>query len=175
MKAGIKVLKKQKINKLKLFISSFLVLVMYYSCTNNNHYDSSELQKEIVDERNDSSVWKRKYFPDSRMILNEGEYINGDTSSGIFRQYNLNGTLDWEAVYEHGEIHGIVRSYHEGYKKNFLHKEGTVLNDKQVGTWKYFYPNGNPKGVEIYDSSGSVKYGVYFAPDGKFEREEFYE
>ncbi len=100
------------------------------------------------------------------MIVNEGEYIADSILSGLFRQYNYDGTIDFEAMYNDGEVDGFYRSYHGDNGFNLVRMEGVISNGNKIGTWKYFYPNGNPRGIEIHDSNGTLTYGLYFFEEG---------
>jgi antitoxin component YwqK of YwqJK toxin-antitoxin module len=122
---------------------------------------------EIFAKYDQHSVWKRKYFKDTKHIKYEGVFIHDTIRNGLFRAYNINGTIAYEYSYINGKLEGIIREFYDIEESKYLKYEGVIHNEKKIGPWKYYYPNGMLEAYEIYDSTSNLIYRYHFDDIGK--------
>jgi len=141
----------------------FLTLIIcIISCKNNNKNDV-----EIFAKHDQQSVWKRKYFKDTRRIKYEAIFKDDTIRNGLFRAYNINGTIAYEYMYSNGQLDGIIREYYDFDESKYLKYEGVIHNDSKIGPWKYYYPDGKLEAFEVYDSTSNLIYRFHFDDIGK--------
>jgi uncharacterized protein len=123
-----------------------------------------------------------EYYPDGKLKAS-GTYRNG-VPEGIRREYGKDGTIEKSYIYKSGYIigEGIVTEAgsREGHWKEFysngtLKGEGDYKDDKRVGEWIFYYPDGNKEEIGKFTNSGK-KTGIWkwFFEDGQLKIEEGY-
>jgi len=80
--------------------------------------------------------------------INHGKSFDIFSKNGLYAYYNENGNID---------------------------RQGCYQNDKKVGFWKTFHPEGELYLNEFYDNKGRLEgnFEVYY-PDGKIRRSDYY-
>ena len=95
-------------------------------------------------------------------------YRNG-VVEGPYSEYNPNGTIKVEGIYEFGKKNG---NWTERFATGELKEQGTYQQDTLVGDWLFLYQNGNTRAKGSYlkgtkdslDATGVPRYGR----DGKW-------
>ena len=116
-----------------------------------------------------NKIEKRKKYDNKRLIAFEGEYINGEKSKGIIKNYNKYGILIFECEYIDGEIKGNAIEYWDneelienGYYKSNLNSEISIKFSEIQLKFQGDYINGerNGKGKE-YENDKLIFEGEY--------------
>jgi antitoxin component YwqK of YwqJK toxin-antitoxin module len=116
--------------------------------------DAEEIKKlDIVNE----------YYPDGVLKVSQ-TYRNG-VPEGIRREYNKLGLIVQSYIFKSGIRigEGIVREdgakeghWIEFYADSTLKSEGEYKDDKPVGDWKYYYPDGKIEQIGKFTSTGKL-------------------
>lgn len=72
-------------------------------------------------------------------VLMEGEKVNGKRH-GVWTSYTSDGRVRSRNTYNNGLLHGETVVFRES---GVLYYTGGYANDKQVGEWKFYGPDGN--------------------------------
>jgi antitoxin component YwqK of YwqJK toxin-antitoxin module len=108
------------------------------------------------------------FYPESELIHQLGEYINGQ-KEGLWKCYYPSGVLKSEITYSGDEKKGYAAVYYENGK---LAEEGTWDKDKWVGTYTYFYKNGALSYAWNFNESGARSgYQRYYYENGQVKIE----
>jgi tetratricopeptide (TPR) repeat protein len=67
--------------------------------------------------------------------------------------YHLNGNISDQIEYENGLSNGLEKRY---YEDGILKQEGIIKNEKEIGTWKAFHPNGQLKNLTPFNEDGKI-------------------
>jgi antitoxin component YwqK of YwqJK toxin-antitoxin module len=100
-------------------------------------YDSFGLKKSEMNYKNDINSGLTKKFINDSILIEKGNYLKGE-KEGWIQFYNNDGSLREESAY----IKGIRNGGHKLYIDNYLFCEGTFKNDKKVGVWTEYNPEG---------------------------------
>lgn len=125
------------------------------------------------------------YYHPNGMLESVGNYSNGKRQ-GLWLYYHSNGMMSDSIEYVNGMVIGTDMSWHpNGYLKDsaFIKSDGSgvlvswfddgslaqaglyAAGRKETGKWKFFYRNGNPSSIEIYDN-GKLLSRQYYNEDG---------
>lgn len=166
---------KERLNAMNNFTKiSILSLMIIAFSLEGCSFDESNRSEEIIQTGKVTYV-KRTYYKNSSNIVSEVGYINDSILNGVYRIYSSSRDILYDGEYTLGKADGVFRWYY-GYKNdyslwnskyyNFIEHEGVFRNDKKVGQWKYFYPNGFIKGIVTYDSLSNVISNYHFDSNG---------
>lgn len=72
-------------------------------------------------------------------VLMEGEKVNGKRH-GVWTSYTSDGRVRSRNTYNNGLLHGETVVFRES---GVLYYTGGYANDKQIGEWKFYGPDGN--------------------------------
>ena len=69
-------------------------------------------------------------------------------------KYYPNGQIEEIWTYRNGKMNGNVLAY---FETGILRSEGRMSNDKFIGIWKHYYPDGKIRTIEKYNWRGKLK------------------
>jgi len=137
-----------------------------------------------------SGIWK--FYYENQKIKQVGEYRNGK-EEGLWTFYNENGNILREEEYLEGFRNGPMTEYNDSLqviaKGSFIdgmktgkwvisigdNKEiGEYRDDKKIGEWKHFYPDGTLRFKGIYKNGREDGKHKYYWENGKMEHVEVY-
>jgi antitoxin component YwqK of YwqJK toxin-antitoxin module len=115
------------------------------------------------------TIWKRGYYPNSKAVLFEAEFIHDTIKHGVYREYFINGWLKFEGFYVNDQLDGLVKWYYDYDKSDYnqVKKEGLIRNGLMIGPWKYYYSNGNIEYISFKDSSAKEIHYYHFNNSGE--------
>ena len=82
----------------------------------------------------------------------EGILFNGRLK-GKRLFYHFNGSISDEIEYENGFPNGLEQRY---YEDGTLKQTGIIRNDKKIGIWKSYHPNGQLNNITPFDENGKI-------------------
>ena len=121
-----------------LFIFAFLT----FACG-----EEAKFKKKVAPEKEENLVEMKngmytEWYPGKKQIKFKGPQDENKKRHGIWKFYSEKGNELSYTVYEHGLKSGytIVK-----YPNGVIHYTGEYRNDKAVGVWKIYDPNGKLK------------------------------
>lgn len=127
-------------------------------------------------------VVRKEYYPGGQVKISAT--YKDSLPEGIWRVYDTTGIITESYIYHEGKIIGsgifledgnMHGPWKEFYPDGTLKAEGSYLNGKKTGAWKYLHPNGKLEQTGVYDQIGRFQ-GTWkwFFDDGKLRIEEQY-
>lgn len=153
--------------------------VIYY---NKN---GEELSKESISKNSD---YTSKWFY-SNNDFSMGNYKRGK-KEGLWRYYNINGSVDLEENYKNGVLNGVQKTFNEqgkivleyemrddkkhGYWRKYnesgdIIQEGFFQNDKREGVWYKYYVKGVIKEKFYYSDDELEGQDIEYDPSGNID------
>ena len=126
---------------IKLFIS-FLIILLFISCNNNNE---AKLSKPLV-------VKDGLLYSDS---LSTAPY------SGRHKSRMLNMKIEYEVI--NGKKEGDFITY---FPNDKVQISGTMKNNKNVGEWKYYFPNGSLETSGFFEDDVPAGKWIWYNKNG---------
>jgi antitoxin component YwqK of YwqJK toxin-antitoxin module len=125
----------------KLFYALFIISITV-SCG-----EDSKTKKQIAPEKEENLVEMKdgmyiEWYPGKKQVKFKGPQDENKKRHGIWKFYSETGNELSYTVYEHGlkTGHTIVK-----YPNGTIHYTGEYRDDKAVGVWKIYDPNGKLK------------------------------
>lgn len=139
----------------------------------NRYYPNKTTRSEFVYADNMLNGERKNYNISGALI--QESFLKNNYYQGEVKEYNEQGNLSAINQYENGSLSGhqleyfdngnLKKDYFVGktdertpyieyYANGKINIEGTLLNDKLVDTWSFYYPNGSLRKVSHYSSSG---------------------
>lgn len=125
----------------KLFYALFIITITV-SCG-----EDSKTKKQIAPEKEENLVEMKdgmyiEWYPGKKQVKFKGPQDENKKRHGIWKFYSETGNELSYTVYEHGlkTGHTIVK-----YPNGTIHYTGEYRDDKAVGVWKIYDPNGKLK------------------------------
>lgn len=158
-------------------IFSFMFILLIAGCQNNT-------VEEYTDK--DGHYVVREWYNKSQ-IKSIKTFTNSEKTNFTYMAFYRDGTMRDSSTFIDEKINGIRKYYEstsglmhiENYKNGLLNGpqkavfssgissfEGFRKDNKKVGEWKFFYPNGTLITYEYYDSTGRLKYFKKYDQDG---------
>lgn len=152
--------------KFKGYLLIIIASIVFFCCKNQEDTIKVEIVREGF---TGLTVWKRVYYPNSKAVLFEAEFIHDTIKHGVYREYFINGWLKFEGVYVNNQLDGLAKWYYDFNKSDYnqVKKEGLIHNGKMVGTWKHYYSNGNIEYISFKDSSSKEIHYYHYNNNGK--------
>lgn len=144
-------------------------------------------------ERPRNSLITRQYIDSSGKVISEIPYINDSIKHGLAKYFFENGNTSTEAMYKHGKLHGITKTYsvsgqlrslvnfmsdmREGecfwyYENGNIKEKSNWSNDKRIGNAYFYFQNGKLRTFTTFDFDENPQYLIKFDSTGKMLREE---
>ncbi len=125
----------------KLFYALFIITITV-SCG-----EDSKTKKQIAPEKEENLVEMKdgmyiEWYPGKKQVKFKGPQDENKKRHGIWKFYSETGNELSYTIYEHGlkTGHTIVK-----YPNGTIHYTGEYRDDKAVGVWKIYDPNGKLK------------------------------
>ena len=155
------------------------------SLLNIDKYIDGELQqnaKELI-----KLETKYDFYPSGNVKI-EGTYADS-IPEGIRRYFSEKGDVTSAKVYQEGIVvgdgiidktgkkQGAWKEYYfpskETDNKRILKSEGAYKNDKKIGSWKFYFPDGKVEQIGIYNNfSQPIGDWKWYYPSGNIRKEE---
>ncbi len=126
-------------------------------------YDRKDIMQEVISfEDKDLTVRKGPYISYNKNNLREkGNYDKGH-KNGEWITYTNDGLQEKKIEnYSYGKLDGKFVEYWQGNKE-----EGSYINGKKTGSWKFTYKDGKTAGEEAYDEGGNKIEAKYYDKNG---------
>lgn len=138
--------------------------------------DSKEIRDFLFHNENQDLMLnlQRKTSPESAPVCKTMDFLDDDVTihRHQFGVLNADGEVAHVSLFIDDKKTGInckISDYYEQMRCYKSEDESLVVRDEFgcIGTCRYYYPNGNVAGIEIYDNSPVPEAGIYFTPDGQ--------
>lgn len=120
----------------------FILVLLTFACG-----EETKTKKKVAPEKEENLVEMKngmytEWYPGKKQIKFKGPQDENKKRHGIWKFYSETGNELSYTVYEHGlkSGHTIVK-----YPNGVIHYTGEYRNDKAVGVWKIYDPNGKLK------------------------------
>ena len=108
-----------------------------------------------------------EYYPESEKIKYEGK-ISENMPQGLWKTYYKTGNIQNSVNYEKGIITGEAFFFYDANPK-VTRAEVTFEEDKIVGNYFEYYPNGAQKAKILYKDGISDGEAIFYYPNGKLK------
>lgn len=149
-----------------VYLMLTIASVTIFSCMEQ---DNAIKIEEVREGFTGLTVWKRGFYPNSKAVLFEAEFIHDTIKHGVYREFFINGWLKFEGIYVNNNLDGLVKWYYDYDKSNYnqVKKEGLIYNGLMIGTWKYYYSNGNIEYISFKDSTSNEIHYYHYNDSGE--------
>lgn len=133
--------------------ADYQTIYRYYK--DGNIFMKQELRNLLL---NGKSI---QYFKNGSIFV-ETNYKN-DKKNGRFIMYHKNEKINAKAFFINDSIDGSLKSWDD---KGQLLTEEYYKRGKNIGTWKYYYPNGVIRVQIKFNENGTVKEKIEYSEEG---------
>jgi len=129
-------------------------------------------KKEHYKNRKLNGDFEQYHYYDEKKILLKGKYKDGKKHGLWIRNGLENGSsqIYVEKNYIDGLPEGQCTHY---FNHGNISSRGLLKNGRKIGTWFYYYENGNKKIEEIFLNDGVIKYIHYYETGNKMSEHTF--
>lgn len=155
-------------------MNRLIILLMFFllSCQNNVLEERKKYHKN-------GHLKSVEYFNEKGEQEGENKYYSENGLLNYSRIYNNGNLIRTQYYYDNGKLHYSYENKNKDtissiryFKNGNIKSKGNLINNKKVGWWKTFYPNGSLNGeyeflvisddeyvnqIKIYDNDGKIK------------------